>query len=205
MPGHGLLAGSSPCSATVLPVQKDAAVGVRGNETSTSGYNLYFIRADVGNAVAIADPDSWFALFRRDMGNSDGAKIGNSEAGAGRRKTGFASHFESLKSMKSLRDDWNGMGSAAPSTFARLQAMEALEILLDKTFCPDKVVPSAEDGVAISFRKGDRYALVECYNNGEVAAATSVDGGRIDSWDVEPTELGDTLERIYDFIESRNS
>ena len=108
-----------------------------------------------------------------------------------------------LKSMRNLQSDWNGYESSAPNSIAISNSQTVLDILHTINFSPISIVPSAEDGIAISFAKGKRRAIIECYNDGNIAAAMY----EIDSeplvWNVGISEedIKESVNRIYDFIQ----
>jgi hypothetical protein len=108
-----------------------------------------------------------------------------------------------LKSMRDLKNDWNGYGSLAPNSIAIRNSQTVLDILHVLSFSPSSIVPSAEDGIAISFCKGKKRAIIECYNDGNIAAAMY----EIDSeplvWNVGISEedIKESVNRIYDFIQ----
>ena len=108
-----------------------------------------------------------------------------------------------LKSFRSLKDDWNGYGSLAPNNIAIRNSQTVLDILHVLNYSPSSVLPSAEDGIAISFCNGKKRAIIECYNDGNIAAAIY----EIDSeplvWNVGISEedIKESVNRIYDFIQ----
>ena len=112
---------------------------------------------------------------------------------------------KSLDSMGMLPDNWNGYGSVAPNRIALYYAAQILDVLAVMGFAPANVVPSADNGVGISFRKGERYALIESYNSGEMAAVLSLSAGLPEAWDVFPWTVKETLERIYEHIHGAHS
>ncbi len=69
-------------------------------------------------------------------------------------------------------------------------------------FLPDKITPSVENGVGISFIQGDKYADIECFNTGEILAVTSDRQSPPQVWEVEdrPQAITAALRKIRDFI-----
>lgn len=108
-----------------------------------------------------------------------------------------------LKSFRSLHDDWNGYGSLAPNSIALINSQTVLDILHKLNFPPIAMVPSAEEGVAISFAKGKRRAIIECYNDGNIAAAMYEIDREPSVWNVGISEedIKEAINRIYDFIQ----
>jgi hypothetical protein len=107
-----------------------------------------------------------------------------------------------LKSFRRLQDDWNGYGSLAPNSIAIRNSQTVLDILHVMNFSPIAMVPSAEEGVAISFAKGKRRAIIECYNDGNIAAAKYEIDREPLVWNVGISEedIKESIIRIYDFI-----
>jgi hypothetical protein len=110
-----------------------------------------------------------------------------------------------LKSLRSLKDDWNGYGSLAPNSIAFINSQTVLGILHQMNFSPMAIAPSAEDGIAISFAKANKNAIIECYNDGDILAITY-------KGDEEPklmeigdstSEIAEALDRIYNFLYGR--
>jgi hypothetical protein len=67
------------------------------------------------------------------------------------------------------------------------------------------IAPSAEDGIAISFAKANKNAIIECYNDGDILAI-------IYKGDEEPelmeigesiSDISEGLDRIYNFLYGR--
>jgi hypothetical protein len=108
-----------------------------------------------------------------------------------------------LKSLRNLHDDWNGYGSLAPNNIALINSQTVLDILYIMNFSPVAMVPSAEEGVAISFSKGKKRAIIECYNDGNIAAAIYKIDSEPSVWNVGFSEedITEAINRIYDFIQ----
>ena len=76
-------------------------------------------------------------------------------------------HYERLADLLSL-PDLTPEGAEMPTKDSAAKAAIVLEHLLQTGFPPDKIVASAEGGIAMVWVKGDKYADVECLNTGEV-------------------------------------
>jgi hypothetical protein len=111
---------------------------------------------------------------------------------------------KSLWRMQSLVDNWNSLGSAAPNQLSMHTTNRVLDVLYDMEVDPSAIAPSAEEGVGISFVKGEKHAILECYNDGSILAATYKDAGEPDIWDVgsSESEIKEAVEKISSFIES---
>jgi hypothetical protein len=92
-----------------------------------------------------------------------------------------------------LRDGWNGREAPAPSERAAKLARKTLDRAERMGFKPERIVASAEGGIAVYFMSPDlrRYAYAECYNGGAVIAAMSTRDRRdSDVWKAESTKAG---------------
>lgn len=112
---------------------------------------------------------------------------------------------ERLSSFVDLKEGWNGYDAEVPDDVAVFWAQKILKTMLDENInLPTDVVPSAEGGAGIFFRKGEKYADFECFNNGEIWAITSADGASPMVWQVENTDdsLKKALKNIVEFFKS---
>jgi len=118
-----------------------------------------------------------------------------------------AEYHDALEALRDLRQDWNTYGAAPPNDTAISLAKRVLRCLAACGLRPHRVNPSAEEGVCISFRNGRLYADVECFNTGEVAAATSDGLGQHAVWEVTPDReaIERTLTRIAAHLNSADS
>lgn len=89
-----------------------------------------------------------------------------------------------LHDLAALPDNWNSYGAIAPNPKALAQAQNVLQQLSDLDFEPSRIDPSAENGVCLSFRAGNRYADIECFNSGDVLAVTSDGSGQPQIWEI---------------------
>jgi hypothetical protein len=110
----------------------------------------------------------------------------------------FDGFYRDLERLAKLEMGWDSYDAEPPNTVSLYWAKQILEILFDMNFCPMKIVPSAENGVGIVFRKGDRYADVECFNTGEIVAVTNTRSTESEAWEIAPSPeaLKAALERI---------
>jgi hypothetical protein len=119
-----------------------------------------------------------------------------------RRQSWLQTIEAKLSSMRTLSDNWNGYGSAAPNRDAIRNAEGVINILHQKGYEAHRISPSADEGIAISFLKGERYAFIECYNDGDIAAAVFQKQGEPVTWDCggSDSELTETIERIFEYL-----
>ena len=67
-----------------------------------------------------------------------------------------------LDSLTRLKDGWNGYAAPAPSDLAIDNARRFCSWALD----PSRIAPSAAGGVDLTFKRGDRWVVVELLNGG---------------------------------------
>jgi hypothetical protein len=112
-------------------------------------------------------------------------------------------YFEELVKVMETEDDWNGYGSKAPNEVAEkntrfiIDQIMALEKYMDSYPLPEaQISPSAEEGIVISFSDKTRYGFIECFNDGEVYAATSDYNDHI-IWEVYLTDFAAVMMTLY--------
>lgn len=90
-----------------------------------------------------------------------------------------------------------------PNNTALNWASKTLEILSKTGLSPTRITPSVENGIGISFISDNRYADIECFNEGDILAVTSDGQGNPEVWEVEATMLGLTfaIEKIRVFLQ----
>ena len=117
----------------------------------------------------------------------------------------FAKLHEELDQLKSLPPDWDSYGADPPNGAALAAAGAILQGLRSAELAPDLVLPSAEGGVAIAFVRGDRYADVECLNDGDVLIGLSDDRGAHRVWETSLRLFPEDTTAIRDFIQTEHS
>lgn len=112
-----------------------------------------------------------------------------------------------LDQLKELQEDWDTYGAAPPNTTAIRLAKTVVRELAAANLREFRVEPSVEEGICVSFRRGDVYADIETFNSGEVVAAFSDGQGTPAVWDVESTDDGirQATRRIREHLKNRNS
>ena len=91
---------------------------------------------------------------------------------------------QSLEPLRRLPPDWNDEGAAPPNAAALHAAAKVLECLSTAEMPKPDISASVEEGVCISFWRGDRYAHIECFNTGEIVAAVMDEQRRHKTWTV---------------------
>jgi hypothetical protein len=77
----------------------------------------------------------------------------------------------SLDTCASLADNWNSYDAEKPSLATIKAVARFLRKLRTELFLPNRIIPSAEGGVAIYFTRVDKTAYLEYRNSGEVILA----------------------------------
>jgi len=107
------------------------------------------------------------------------------------------------RKLRRLPADWNGHDAPAPSKVACDLADRVLCAFSYKDIPRPRIAPSVEGGVGISFEQADRYAFIECYNDGEIVAGVSSRESGQDAWEVNAKkwlDLHRCARRIADFL-----
>lgn len=100
--------------------------------------------------------------------------------------------------MVGLKRGWNGYGAFPPNAQAIARARRVIEILEENGLEPDRVAPTAVDGVFIGIINDDgREVIIECYNIGSTFSMMSnkTDDPIIDCLDTEDGELDESKLR----------
>jgi hypothetical protein len=74
---------------------------------------------------------------------------------------------ESLDSCSNLAANWNSYDAERPSPTTIKAVARFLRKLRTELFMPNRVIPSAEGGIAVYFTRGDKTAYLEYRNSGE--------------------------------------
>jgi hypothetical protein len=110
--------------------------------------------------------------------------------------TRFAELYEQLDRMADLPEDWDTYGASPPNESSLSDARSILALFEKGCLTPTKVVPSGEGGVGIVFVRGEKYADVECLNDGDVLAAKYKGEAEPEVWEVKaPSEVVDCVRR----------
>lgn len=112
-----------------------------------------------------------------------------------------AAHSAKLKALESDRS-LLPFGAPPPSDIALLFARVVLDYLKELDLSPDRVIASAEGGVALCFEEGERYADIECLNTGEILGVLSNRRDRPDVWEIEQSarSIASAASRIEGFF-----
>jgi hypothetical protein len=118
------------------------------------------------------------------------------------RREWLVAAYKRLSRLAALENDWDSYGAEAPSRVSIDTARNILDVLAGADFEPTSVDPSAEGGVCLSFRRGNRYADIECFNSGEILAVTSSGGDDTCVWEIRGFDqhLENALSKIRTFV-----
>lgn len=105
-----------------------------------------------------------------------------------------------LNTLRSLSENWDSNGAQPPNSLALAHLEKILSLLPLSDLIPAQISASAEGGAAISFLGADQYADIECFNDGDILAVTSIGRAVPDVWEVSPDNLFDALSKIRDFL-----
>ena len=110
----------------------------------------------------------------------------------------FAEAQDGLDSLRDIPEGWDGHGAEAPNDAAVANTRRVLDILQSIGFHPDRIAPSAEGGIMLSFYVGKRYGDIEMFNTGEIFAVISDGTGNPQVWEV--TDEGDDIMKALEII-----
>lgn len=98
---------------------------------------------------------------------------------------------------------WDGNDAEPPSRNAADFAKRVLEVVERFDLEPSRIDPSVENGITISFLRGDLYADIECFNSGTVLAVVSDRRSQPVVWDVTSDEdMSAGVNRIRKFLKN---
>jgi hypothetical protein len=109
-----------------------------------------------------------------------------------------------IAELANLQGGWDGSDAEAPNRNATDSAKKVLEVLEKYELEPSRIDPSVEDGITISFFRGDLYADIECFNSGMVLAVYSDRRSKPIVWNVTSDEedVSAAVNRIRKFLKN---
>lgn len=112
----------------------------------------------------------------------------------------FKNSYQKLDDMDELEISWDTYGAEPPNKISIDNAKIILKKLYSEYIKPDRITPSAEGGIAISFINDNYYADFECFNDGEIylgqSTSTNVDAVELVSFN----SLEDKIKQLWAFI-----
>jgi hypothetical protein len=110
-------------------------------------------------------------------------------------------YHQKLKQFAKLPSNWNGYGSEAPNPFALFWAQVILDLADERAMTPFRVAASAEGGIGITFKKGDRIGALEALNSDSIVAVLSDRKSEPQVWGVVGREqLREALTTIATYL-----
>ncbi len=93
---------------------------------------------------------------------------------------------EKIRSFANLPENWDGLGTAAPTLSAIENALFIVKKLYERGIRPDSVNPTSDDSIVIQlhrssserFANGSRFYLFECFNSGDIVFLKKENGQR---------------------------
>jgi hypothetical protein len=108
--------------------------------------------------------------------------------------------LQTLAKLRSLETRWEISGASPPNQIALRLAATVLAHLSEIDFQPDRIAPSTDEGVCISFQRSGRYADIESFNTGEILAVIAEAGDEPVIWELNATEIDEAVAKINGFI-----
>jgi hypothetical protein len=87
-----------------------------------------------------------------------------------------------------------------PSVVAQRITSRILVILEETLLAPAHLGPSADGGLGITFVNGDKRAVIEVDNDGEIVAGTYSDVDDPDTWETDEARIPRTIEQIRVYL-----
>ena len=111
-----------------------------------------------------------------------------------------AEEVNRVDSFGSLAKGWDSYSAEPPNDLSRLWARAAIYYLDSMEFPPDRIAPSVEGGIAITWNRDGRYANIELFNSGELLAARRGEDGNPVVWEVPSNGLEAGLREIREYL-----
>jgi hypothetical protein len=78
------------------------------------------------------------------------------------------SALDQVRDLEWLDQGWDSYNAPAPSRTSTQNASRVIAFIEGSDLAALRILPSADGGVALCFIRGDRYADLECSNDGEI-------------------------------------
>lgn len=132
------------------------------------------------------------------------SKQSNLSALEDRYKTRVVYQFLGLRDQLSelcdLTDDWNSYGAEAPNQKSLAIATMVLLQLFQQDFLPNKVIPSADGGIAFVFLNNGKQADIEVFNDGEALVGIYHLDKDTEVLDLPDYRVEESIQKIYEFL-----
>lgn len=109
-----------------------------------------------------------------------------------------------LAQLRAVQENWDSYGAPAPNAASIESARHVLDLMDLNDLIPTQILPSAEGGIGICFVKGDRYADIECSNDGEILGVyyTGKEMPRLLETDSTDSSVKNAIQKIRDHLEA---
>jgi len=141
--------------------------------------------------------------FNTGVRSSITKEIGDIILNASKRTRFHSKYLRSITELSFLNDNWDSYGAPKPESVAIKNAHAILKPLSEVRFNPAKIMPSVEGGICFLFVSGNKYADIECDNDGDIIAGMSDRTNEPVIWSVTNNREGvmQSIERIKNFLE----
>ncbi len=110
--------------------------------------------------------------------------------------------LRALATIENLPDNWDSNDAESPNQTAIQNCQLVLTQLVKANLKPSLIEPSTDDGIAVGFWAENRYADIECLNDGEILAMTHDRGvAEPEIWEIHATKMSETIKKIKKFLE----
>lgn len=114
----------------------------------------------------------------------------------------YSEHERSLRALTLLRDGWDSYDAPKPNELAFQKAKEILIRLSKFKYRPTKIMPSVDGGICFLFVKGDKYADLDCDNEGDILASLSDRVNEPEIWEItdNKVQIDRSIKKIITFL-----
>ncbi len=116
----------------------------------------------------------------------------------------YSKFYQQLKRLEELKSKWDGYSAEKPNNLAISKARNILNTLRELDISPRAILPSAEGGVAICFTEGNRYADIECFNDGDILIGLSDPQSSPKVYETSMDNINKEILNIHGYLEARN-
>lgn len=100
----------------------------------------------------------------------------------------YSKMHDEIAKLSCLEDNWDSYGALFPNTVAVKNAIKISKCLTEKIFRPTRIMPVADGGISFLFVSENKFADIECDNDGDILAGMSTRGGEPDLWEVKESD-----------------
>ncbi|NJM46256.1 MAG: hypothetical protein HC860_08800 [Alkalinema sp. RU_4_3] len=114
----------------------------------------------------------------------------------------LSEQLKTVENLQQLPQGWDGLNAETPNKTSVDAAKSVLMSLFQMELIPDHITASVENGVGISFVRGEKYADIECFNSGEILAVISDRHSSPTVWEITniPQDITLSLSKISDSL-----